>query len=411
MINTKIDAQSAQSPSLKEGALYFHIPICARKCSYCDFYSVAQDSISITYLSSLIDKIATEFEEAYDKGFYFKPNTTFIGGGTPSLVPFSDLERLLKRITKKLSSPLAEFTIEVNPESLTEDLLHLFADYGINRVSMGAQSLSDKVLQAIGRKASAKDVFKAIDLLKKHWLQKGMKASVDTMGGLPLSTQETEFTTVKTLVDSGFQHLSYYNLIVEEETPLSAKLKKGLIKIPKDEDIEERNEKIRSFLATEGFERYEVSNYAKKGEYCAHNLHYWKLSDYAGFGPSAAGTSELLKLEEGLKGEIAALRTHHAKSIEAYMHASDYAVEIEELTRKDYAFETLMMGVRTSFGLNTQSFRARLGASLETVIPKTIEKWLTRSYASWEGDFFALTNEGFDMSNQFLVEAMIEWDS
>lgn len=411
MKNTKIDAQSAQVSSLKEGALYFHIPICVRKCSYCDFYSVAQDSISSTLISSLIDKIATEFEEAYDKGLSFKPNTAFIGGGTPSLVPVSDLERLLKRITKKLPSPLDEFTIEVNPESLTEDLLLLFADYGINRVSMGAQSLSDKVLQAIGRKASAKDVYKAIDLLKKYWLQKAMKASVDTMGALPFSSLETELHTVKTLVDSGFNHLSYYNLIVEDGTPLSASLSKGLVELPCDEELEDRNEVIRSYLYKEGFERYEVSNYAKKGEYCAHNLHYWKLSDYAGFGPSAAGTSELLKPEESLNSEIAALRTHHEKSIESYMSASDYAVEIEELTRKDYAFETLMMGVRTSFGVNTQSFNARLGTSLESIIPKTIEKWLTRSYAAWKGDFFVLTNEGFDMSNQFLVEAMLEWDS
>ncbi|MEE1057981.1 MAG: radical SAM family heme chaperone HemW, partial [Treponema sp.] len=263
-------------------SLYIHIPFCKSKCEYCDFFSVpcGNKCIPDEYVDALVQEL--DFRIKLYKVHRF--STVYIGGGTPSLLKPIQLEKIMKKVLS-LGIP-SEITMEVNPEDVTEELLVSMNDLGINRISCGIQALNDKVLQSVKRRGCVENIFDKIELIKKSW--NGI-FSVDIISALPNQSKSDFLDGLKKIVSFEPEHISMYALTIEESTPLGKKLQKGQLSY----DFEAADEMWiagRDFLINSGYVHYEVSNFAKKGFDCEHNMAYWKLKNYIGIGAGAVGT-------------------------------------------------------------------------------------------------------------------------
>lgn len=302
--------------------LYIHIPFCVRKCSYCDFYSLP------ARLGSLESCVHAVVQESHSYGgLSFR--TLYLGGGTPSLLGAKHFRNLVGGIGKSLDlSDLVEATIEVNPESATREFLEMVKDAGINRVSFGVQSLSDRELKRVGRIHTAVQAIEAIEIAKEC----AFKAiSADLIIGLPGQTWLTLRKALETLVGLGIEHLSVYCLSLEEGTCLADNPPADLMSDDMQADL---FEKARVFLTTCEFIHYEISNFAIKGYECLHNLNYWRGGEYLGLGPSAASH---------LRGK----RFRNRADLDAYLENPTGQTEyVEELNVKDKAAEEAMLRLR-----------------------------------------------------------------
>ena len=270
--------------------LYVHIPFCKSKCRYCDFNSYAcRDKQAIfEYLPALNQEIAlasSQYENA-------KIDTIYIGGGTPSLLDESLIKPLLEKLRTFFDlSSLKEWTIECNPESVTEEKLKLYADEGINRISIGVQSLFDDNLKSIGRLHDAKEAIEKIKLAKRYF----DNVSADLIIGLPFDDKQRIAREVEDLAPL-VEHISMYELSVEEGTSLEKLVKQGKITLPDDDETQELFDVAYDTAKENGFDRYEVSNFAKNGRISLHNFGYWTREEYIGLG---AGAHSFLKTSDG----------------------------------------------------------------------------------------------------------------
>jgi oxygen-independent coproporphyrinogen III oxidase len=260
--------------------LYIHVPFCVRKCSYCDFYSLAgRDELQAAYIEALLKEAASYGEQSFQ--------TLYLGGGTPSLLGSKLLERMVSGLYKRFDlSGLVEATIEVNPDSATPDLLECAKGLGIKRISMGVQSLDDRELRSVGRVHNTAQAIEAIKIARNRGFA---SISADLIAGLPGQSWQSLSRSLKTLVEMGIDHLSLYCLAVEEDTPLAANVPANL---PTDDVQAELFDRACVFLADSGFTHYEISNFAKSGHECRHNLNYWRGGEYLGLGPAAASHLE-----------------------------------------------------------------------------------------------------------------------
>ena len=263
--------------------LYVHIPYCLQKCGYCDFFSASAPCVPPEYVRA----VARQLEHLARSFGVEKWKSVYIGGGTPSLLGAEDLEFLCESI--KAAAPLAancEWTIEMNPETVSRPLLEKAASCGINRLSVGIQCKNDKVLRAIGRRASERDIEKAAELIKNFWPHEW---SADLIAGLPFQTKEDIERDISFIERNGAKHVSLYSLTLEDGTPLKGAIDAG--KIPYDEEAaEELWLDGRDLLESRGFMQYEVSNFARPGFESLHNGAYWAQESYLGAGAGAAGT-------------------------------------------------------------------------------------------------------------------------
>ncbi len=262
--------------------LYIHIPFCRRKCGYCDFVS-GEDLNGIDRYLSAIEK-----EAQIRKGLYKRFETVYIGGGTPSILNEKQIEKLFSILNRNFSFPSdAELTFEANPESLTAGKARTLKSLGVNRISLGLQSFDEKNLSYLGRLAREEDFHRAFGFLEKAGFE---NLSADLIYGLPHSSHKTWREDLKKAAGMGFSHISCYCLELHPHTPL------GL----KNEKIDEKKQEKMFFSALEflkksGYEHYEISNFARKGFRCSHNMNYWLRGDYLGLGISAASCSGSLR--------------------------------------------------------------------------------------------------------------------
>ncbi|MBP7732228.1 MAG: radical SAM family heme chaperone HemW [Caldisericia bacterium] len=264
--------------------LYIHIPFCAQKCFYCDFYSLPNKESSMqNYVDALL------YEAECYKHLTF--DTVFFGGGTPSLLGTKLFEKLLEGLRSKLLIKSVETTVEVNPESATVEFLQTCKSGGVSRISIGIQSLDDYQLKAVGRIHDKKQALKALEIA----LNLGFESvSADVIVGLPGQTWQTLEETLEVLTDSGIKHLSAYGLQLEHETPLG----RNPLKDTPDDDFQvELLEQANQLLASKGFVQYEISNYAKPGFECKHNLIYWRCQEYVGLGAGASSHLENIRFK------------------------------------------------------------------------------------------------------------------
>ncbi len=320
--------------------LYIHIPFCSGKCSYCSFFSKPYDEDAADkYIESIIKELKY-YQVIYNK---FLPKTIYIGGGTPTTLTVLQLEKLLIALSD--FKDVNEFTIETNPDLLSEEKIQLFKKYGVNRVSIGVQSIDDNVLRYLNRRHTIADVENAIELLKENDFT---NVSVDLISSLPNVSEQDWKRTVERAVLWGVKHMSVYCLSIEEGSKFARMIENGEL-IPNSDEKELRMEVIAfDILRKAGYNRYEISNYAKSGFECKHNLAYWQGKDFLGIG---VGASSRL----GLK------RFTNVESIDKYIgliekNLFDNLFKPEILSERDDEVERLMFMLRLEEGIPVGNF-------------------------------------------------------
>ncbi|MFP3927662.1 MAG: radical SAM family heme chaperone HemW [Desulfobacteraceae bacterium] len=324
--------------------LYVHVPFCGSKCRYCDFYSVADQGPIPDWLQ------AVRLEWGFYKERFSSFDTVYLGGGTPSILPQDSLQGLLEDLLEEL--PLeagGEITIEANPEHVTREGLSSYRSMGINRISIGVQSLDDRVLRFLGRRHTAEAGRLALELA----LDAGFRSvSADLIYAVPGLTMESWTETLERLASMGVHHLSCYELTIEEDTPLGREAGKGALELPGEEEREAFFLKTSRLLGKVGFDHYEVSNFARPGHQSRHNSKYWRRVPYLGLGPSAHSL-------------LGSTRWWNHSSIDLYLDslsrdARPLAGE-ERLSDEQEALEALMLGLRTNRGVEIESLPPAAG--------------------------------------------------
>lgn len=355
-------------------ALYIHIPFCSQKCLYCDFYSLPySEDLASGYVEVILKQIAS-LNQDFSSGY--------IGGGTPSVLSPEMLDRLLKGLKKFIRKGL-EFTIEVNPESVDEEKLRLFIAKGVNRISVGVQSFDDKKLSLLGRIHNAKQASEAIELSKKSGFK---NISIDMIFGVAGEGLKEWRSELKKAIDCGCQHISCYSLSYEKDTPLFRMREKKSIMPLEDETVAEMYKYTMSYLPCAGFERYEVSNFAKPGFECRHNLNYWDNNPYVGLGPSAVSY---------LNG----VRSENVKDVREYIDRfnkdMDLAISREKLTSIQKAKETASVKIRTQKGVNYDWFKDKTGFGFLELEKEALEGLAEQGLIEYNKKGVRLTGNGF----------------
>lgn len=395
--------------SYQDASLYIHIPFCVKKCFYCDFFSktCGESGIPDSYVRALKNEILS-LKNVFDITSW---KTIYIGGGTPSLLTVEQLEKITEQL--KSAAPFShgyEFTIEMNPQDMTEELLFKSQELGINRVSTGIQSFDDRILKAIGRRTTKKDNLKALKLLDEHW--KG-EISLDLITGLPFQTEESLKEDLKILTDTRTNHISLYSLCIEEGTRLEELISSGELPYNFDSS-DELWLKARDFLKTKGFTQYEVSNFCKDGKFSLHNTNYWKLNTYFACGSGATGT--VFTCDESIRWtdtENIEKYTDFWKDPINFTDTADFFKKIpgekELIDSETEEFEYLMMNLRTSRGINENDFSERFRKNLEERLDKNgkifsdwQKKGLSQIKTGNSARYFSLTEKGLLFLNRFL---------
>ena len=345
-------------------ALYIHFPWCEKKCPYCDFNShQIKDSTNLAggfdeqrYLNALITDLETELPNIWGR----QVHSIFIGGGTPSLLSAAGMDQLLCAVRARVNlEPDAEITMEANPGSVEADKLAGFAKAGINRVSLGIQSFQDEQLKALGRIHNGAEAKRAVQIALDHF----QSVNLDLMYGLPNQSLELARADVETALSFKTPHLSLYNLTLEPNTYFA----NFPPKLPSDDEIDAIFEQNLELLTKAGYQRYEVSAYAKKNQECKHNLNYWRFGDYIGIGAGAHGK---ISYPEKITRQV---RERHPETYMQAMETKGNAlIESRDIASKDLPFEFMLNTLRLTDGVETNTFSERTGLPL-SVISKGLE--------------------------------------
>lgn len=375
----------------KHLGVYIHIPFCASKCGYCDFYSLAGcDGRMGKYQEALVKHIA---EAASTMAPYYI-DTVYFGGGTPSYYGarrLADAFNALKRAGKVLRS--AEVTVECNPDSVSRRELRLLRKEGFNRVSLGVQSANDDLLKIIGRRHNFTQVKKAVKDIRAEGFD---NLSVDLIYGLPNQTKEDWAETLSRVMELRPEHISCYGLKLEEGTPMYAEYL-GSPVVPTDDEQADMYLYAVDTLAHYDFIQYEVSNFAQRGRASRHNMKYWSLEDYLGFGP-------------GAHSNMGNTRFSFTRSLEKYIEGvktgENILDEYETLDELDRAAEYIMLGMRRSRGISGEEYY-RIYRSDFTPIEELLREYEKDGWTRWISGRWRFTPTGFLLSN-ILIGSMLE---
>jgi oxygen-independent coproporphyrinogen-3 oxidase len=364
--------------------LYVHVPFCAKKCAYCAFYSEAADGALVNrYVEALVREMELVAGD-------LRPQTVFFGGGTPSLLSLRQWERILKAMERLGWLGAAEWTVECNPATVSLDKAKLLRDWGVNRVSMGAQSFDERLLERLGRVHSRAMIFKSFDILRAAGFE---NLNVDLMFAIPGQTLQTWRETLGEALALGSEHLSCYEVIYEEDTPLFDQRRAGLE--PVDEDLAcAMYDQLLAAAAAGGLRQYEVSNFARHLSHvpaevpdraCRHNVNCWRGGSFHGLGPSAAG------YVRGVRTRNRANTALYCEQLERGRRAIESSEELPPLAR---AGEIAAFGLRMTAGWPLEQFRRRTGFDLQAEWPGEIRRMIDLGYGELDGQKFRLTRQG-----------------
>ena len=416
----------------RELELYIHIPFCARKCAYCDFLSfAAPERVYRDYMDKLLEEICGQgpnFQE-------YRVSTIFVGGGTPSILPADRIMELFATLSENFDiSPDAEITMEANPGTLTMEKLEVYRQSGVNRLSIGLQSADDKELKYLGRIHSYDSFLKSFQRAR----QAGFKnINVDLMSALPGQDVHSWKNTLKKVMMLKPEHISAYSLIIEEGTPFYERFgepqgkqssvvcgesdadRGGALPAPKtaaeiaaraavmtlpdlpDEDTDrEMYHLTKEMMAAHGYDRYEISNYAKKGYECRHNIGYWTGVEYLGLGLGASSYTY-------------GYRYHNTENLQEYLSLNLYeggaaARDIEELSLEDKMEEFMFVGLRMMKGVSGSEFLERFGQNMWNVYGDALKKLEQQGLIEVDAPMVRLTELGIDVSNVVLSEFLLD---
>ncbi len=371
-------------------SLYVHIPFCRCKCLYCDFYSVTgyDEEAQNRYIDVLLEEMLCSFEFLETS----EVPSIYIGGGTPSMLTPAQLEHLLGGMNRILGSRKPrEWSFEMNPVDATPEKLSVLRDMGVNRVSLGVQSFSKMTRCSMGRHNKAGDPLTALKSLRELW---DGRLSADLIYGVPGQSVAEAIEDLGLLVEADFGHISWYQLALEEGTPLTKQFEKGNIKLPNDDDIAEMLDEGRALLESKGYHRYEVSAWAKEGEESIHNMTYWSFGNWLGIGPS--GASQFL-LPQG------SLRIYHPEDMTGYLETNNPSVREETVTGTDLLVDFFLMGLRTTRGVD-QKVLSRYYPGIETSLESFMQEWA--KFVVLEDGYYRMTRDGMEFTDLILRNLM-----
>jgi oxygen-independent coproporphyrinogen III oxidase len=373
-------------------SLYVHVPFCAQKCAYCAFYSEASSGELINrYTAALVRELEIVADD-------LKPKTIFFGGGTPSLLNLHQWETILRAMEKLNLLGSEEFTIESNPATVSADKSKLLRDFGVNRISMGVQSLDEKLLDRLGRIHSREMVFKSFDILRHAGFD---NINLDLMFAIPTQTMEIWRDTLNEAMAMQSEHLSSYEVIYEDDTPLFHQLQAGEFSV--DEDLAcEMYEELISRATEGGFHQYEIANFARNVRSialspeprtqnlipsfaCKHNVNYWRGGAYHGLGPSATGYVRGVRTKNWANTQL------YCDQLEKGKRAIESSEELPPLKR---AGETAAFGLRMNAGWTFAEFQRTTDFDLRNEWSSEMAQLAERGWAARNDDRFHLTHQG-----------------
>jgi len=392
---------------MKELSIYIHIPFCVKKCDYCDFLSApAKEETKNRYVDMLLcemDKAAGDYAE-------YEVISVFLGGGTPSVLALEDTTRIMACLREKFNiSRYAEITTEVNPKTADYEKLKAYLESGFNRLSIGLQSADDIELGTLGRIHDYGDFLEVFHAARKAGFS---NINVDVMSALPGQSVESYKSTLRKVLALSPEHISAYSLIIEEGTPFyewygeedalrkagrelkNCEKQKERPHLPSEEEERLMYEITEQMLLKQGYQRYEISNYAKKGYECLHNMVYWTRKEYVGFGVGAASF---------VGGE----RFRNTDHLQTYLEGNFEKEERTVLNRSDCMEEFMFLGLRLINGVSGKEFLAQFGVSVEEIYGAVLKKMEKQGLLQKTGDRIALTHRGLDVANYVMSEFLL----
>lgn len=386
--------------------LYIHIPFCARKCLYCDFLSFRTlAAVHEEYTAQLIREIRAQGNCCGD----YQVQTIFIGGGTPSIMDPCLIRDIMQAVGESFEvHEKAEITIEVNPGSLLQNKLHIYRSCGINRVSIGLQSADNGELKELGRIHSFEEFLKSFQCARMAGFT---EINIDLISGIPGQSLDSWKNTLKKVAMLKPEHISAYSLIIEEGTPYWERYggrmagKRSWLPLPDEDTVDHMDHLTRTLLQEQGYGRYEISNYAKPGHECRHNIGYWTEVPYLGLGLGSSSymagerfsnerdMNTYLSLDFETDGGIRGLEALHGS--------------IQVLTREERMEEFMFLGLRMTRGISEIDFVSMFGVKLETVYGPVLSRLKANGLIRQEGVWYSLTEWGMDVSNFVLSEFLL----
>ena len=381
MNNRSTSSKSTQ----RDCSLYIHIPFCVRKCRYCAFYSIpASVEVQRQYVSTIQRELTMA---AYDGPF----DTIFLGGGSPTAIDESLLIELAKWVGQKIKRG-NEFTIEVNPGQTNAELLRKLKNRGVNRISIGAQSFDDKELEFLGRIHNVADIYRCVEDARRAGFE---NIGIDLIFAIPGSTLTSWKHTLDEAIRLKPEHISAYSLTYEGDTPLVRALAAGQIEAIDEETDAAMYDMAIDTLEAVGFAQYEISNFARLGFECRHNLRYWQNKSYIGLGPAAAGW---------YNGK----RTENIADVQQWLECIDagrLAYETQQtLSAEDIACETAVLNLRTRFGIEPVAFERQTGYDIQKLFAEPITRHLKAGLLEWHEGRLRLTRPALPIADKVLCD-------
>jgi oxygen-independent coproporphyrinogen-3 oxidase len=378
---------------MKKISLYIHIPFCVKKCDYCDFLSApATREKQLEYLAALqreIEACAVKYKD-------FTVISIFFGGGTPSILEAGDIASIMRSVyTHYRVADNAEITMELNPKTASLEKLIEVRKAGVNRLSIGLQVADNNELKIIGRIHTYEDFLQTYKWAREACFD---NINIDLMSALPGQNMESWTDTLNKVFELKPEHISAYSLIIEEGTRLYEKLD-DYPAIPDEEEDRRMYQETKRLMAMHGYERYEISNYAKAGFECRHNIVYWQRGNYVGFGIGASSMVENV-------------RWKNIEDIETYIHAiddgSNIRTDVEKLSERECMEEFMFLGLRMMCGVSGEDFRNTFGKDIKDIYGSVLDKWTKLGMIVLENECYRLSDKGIDVSNVILADFILD---
>lgn len=379
-------------------SLYVHIPFCQRKCYYCDFNTyVAGAEAKGAYTKALLRELDLVRQEFFKKGEQPRLDTLFFGGGTPTALALSDWERIADFLHRNFQiDGQTEWTVEANPGHTTEDLLPTLLSYGVNRLSLGVQTLNDTLLKTIGREHSGQDVARSLEMARKVGFR---RISIDLMLGLPGQTMSDLQSALDRVLEYDLEHVSVYGLKVEPGTAFAKWQEAGRLQLP-DEDTEvQMYELARQFLREHGVIQYEISNFAKLGEEARHNLVYWRNQPYLAVGA-------------GAHGYVGGVRYENVKAVSVYQkHLGEGQRPVaatQVVSEREAREDSVILGLRLREGVSKKRFLARHQVALEQAFGKQISALVRKGWLIETETAIWIPEQYLPVANEIMVDFLAD---
>ncbi|MBC8526265.1 MAG: radical SAM family heme chaperone HemW [Candidatus Cloacimonetes bacterium] len=368
-------------------SIYIHIPFCIKKCNYCNFYSVPYKSNLVNNYISCLKKEIENFSPSDE----YCVNTIYFGGGTPSLLSFHHLFKIITAIKNEFTiAENPEVTLEANPVNITKTNAKNWKICGINRISLGAQSFNNSELEILGRLHSEKEIYSAVEIIKEYCTE---NVSMDLMYGIPFQSMKTWTSSLKEAIKLEPKHISSYCLTLEKGTYLSDK--KDEYSFPDENMQSKMYEQMITVLEKNKFYQYEISNFSKKGFESKHNLNYWKGGEYLGFGASAHSFYKMKRINNF---------SDINKYIEELAHKNPPIEKSKQISHREFISDKIVLGLRLNKGISISEFRNKHNFDIEKEYKDVLKKFFESGYLTKQNDKLKLTSKALFVSNSILSD-------